>query len=59
MLKSVNQWLERELGDEIEYDRLKEILDNSAQVSKGKALTSSVNIPNNLFIYIRKRLDAN
>lgn len=38
LLKSVNSWLQNQTGDEISYEALKEILDNSAQVSQGRAV---------------------
>lgn len=33
LLKSLNSWLQGLTGDEISYEALKEIVDNSAQVS--------------------------
>lgn len=48
LLKSVNLWLQNQPEHEISYKAFKEILENSAQVSKGRVLTLCINITINM-----------
>ena len=43
LLKSINTWLQDQIGDEISYEAFKEILDNSAQVSQDRAIQTIKN----------------
>ncbi len=42
LLRSVNSRLQNQTGDEISYEALREVLDNSAQVSQDRAVLTNV-----------------
>lgn len=44
LLRSVNSWLQNQTGDEISYEALKKILDNSALVSRDRAVQTNIHL---------------